>query len=344
MSSFSWLSLLNTMIQKEPGVIVGPITQVLGFIINFIFNIISNLSLANSLGFSIILLTIVARFIMLPLAFKQQKSMQAMQRLQPEVDKIKKKYGDSKDPEIQQKMNAEIQTLWSKNKVNPFSGCLPLFIQFPIFFALSYLFQQTFIFVSSIGTLYNKISTEIIAHSGYLDLMIPIAKSKVPNNMTIDISILSDMNKVINKLTTLEWNKILDTINSPTLNQLYLEKTQIEHFFGINLVDMAGTTWPGILIPILAAATTFLSSYLMNKQNKSADKNAKMQQQIMLIFMPLMMGWFTISMPAGVGLYWTTTNVFQLFQQLIMNKQADAPKNEESAAGGPGNEKNRKNR
>ncbi len=328
---YGGLSLLSKFIQKEPGIIVGPITQVLGFIINFIFEIVNKITLENSLGISIILLTIVARVIMLPLAFKQQKSMMMMQKIQPQVEAIKKKYGDSKDPEIQQKMNAEIQSLWAKNKVNPLSGCLPLFIQMPIFFALNYLFQQTFLFVSSIGNLYTKISETIISYPDFASFMVDLARPLVPKGMEIDIALVEHMNKVINKLSFASWEKVTSAMNSPYLNELLIEKNQIEHFFGINLVDVAGWAWPGILIPIFAALTQFLSAYFMNKQNTNQDANMKNQQTIMMIVMPLVMGWFTISFPAGVGLYWVTTNLFQLFQQLVMNKQMNVDKKEGDA-------------
>ncbi len=315
----SAIFLLSNLIQKEPGIIVGPIARVLGFILNFIFELITKISLSNSLGLSIILLTIVARLLMLPLGFKQQKSMTAMQKLQPEVEKIRNKY-TSKDPEVQQKMNTEIQALYAKHKVNPFSGCLPLIIQMPIFFALSYLMQQSYLFISSLGKLYHDISAAIIATPGFADVVLPLAVPKVPKGMTLDISLVGDMSKVINKLTQVEWSTVLSGLNSPMVQSLFERKQEIEFLFGINVVDKAGLAFPGILIPILAALTTFLSSYLKNLQNKPSYEKAKMQQQIMLIAMPLMMGWFTVSLPAGVGLYWATSSVFQVFQQLIINK------------------------
>ncbi|MCL2665778.1 MAG: YidC/Oxa1 family membrane protein insertase, partial [Defluviitaleaceae bacterium] len=111
----------NAQVQKDPGFIVGPISTVFGFIIDFFFNIAYALTANNSLGISIILLTIVVRCLMLPLGIKQQKSMIAMQKLNPEIQKIKAKYGGNKDPEIQKKMNAEMQALYAKHKVNPLS-------------------------------------------------------------------------------------------------------------------------------------------------------------------------------------------------------------------------------
>ncbi len=325
----NFTSLLTGMIQKPPGKIVGPITQVLGYILNFIFEFAYSITPSgiNTLGLSIILLTIVTRALMLPLAFKQQKSMVATQRIAPEMDKIKKKYGGSKDPEIQQKMNQEIQALYAKHKINPLAGCLPLFIQLPIFIALSYMMQQSYLFINKIGILYEQIANLLLKVPDYAtyanDILRPLAFPKIPKKMVIDLAQTVDLEKVLNKLSMSEWSVIAQSVPadiSAQLDVLLQQKHNIEHFMGINLIDKAGYGFPGILIPILAAATTFLSSYLMNKQTKSADASAQATQKVMLYAMPLMIGFMTVGMPCGVGLYWITTTAFQVVQQMVMNK------------------------
>jgi|GEM_PF-3057309 len=90
--------------------------------INFLF---------NNFGLSIIAITIIIKLIMLPLTLRMDKSMRNMKKLQPEVDKLKEKYKN--DPN---KLNTEMMKLWSDNNINPVGGCLPVFLQIPIFFAL----------------------------------------------------------------------------------------------------------------------------------------------------------------------------------------------------------------
>ena len=87
--------------------------------------------LCGNWGFSIIILTFFIRFCLLPINLKSYKSMKIMQKLQPEINALKKSY--KKDPK---KMNQEIMSLMKKRKANPLAGCLPLFLQFPIVFAL----------------------------------------------------------------------------------------------------------------------------------------------------------------------------------------------------------------
>ncbi len=318
--------LLNHVIQKPPGAIVGPITAFLGYIIDFIFNIVYFFTVNHSLGISIIFLTIIARMLMIPLAFNQQKSMVSMQRVQPEIEKIKKKYGDSKDPEIQKKIQTETQMLYSKHKINPFGGCLPLFIQLPIFFALSYLMNTSYRFITQLGSVYNDLASRVMEIPNYIALIRPLAVPIVPRNMDIDLRLVADLEKVLNKFNRADWTAFFNSISNiepglrSTIETLFNQKQSIEFFAGIPLTYESGLAFPGILIPILSAVTTFLSSWILSKQQKASDQNAAMTQKVMLIVMPIMMGWMTISMPAGVGLYWITSNLFHLIQQIVLNK------------------------
>ncbi len=92
---------------------------------NFIHDIVPNY------GMAIILLTILIKLIFWPLGTKSYKSMTEMKKLQPLMMEIREKYKDDK-----QRMNQEIMGLYKTYKVNPASGCLPLLVQMPIFFAL----------------------------------------------------------------------------------------------------------------------------------------------------------------------------------------------------------------
>ena len=85
----------------------------------------------HNYGVSIILLTILIKIIFWPLTHKSYKSMKEMQKLQPIMAKIKEKYKDNRE-----QMNKEMMALYRTYKVNPMSGCLPMIIQIPVFFAL----------------------------------------------------------------------------------------------------------------------------------------------------------------------------------------------------------------
>jgi len=81
-------------------------------------------------GWSIVIVTIIIRFLTLPLMIKQIKSSKMMQALQPEMLKIREKF-----KEDQQKLQQETMKLFQNNNVNPLAGCLPIFVQMPILIA-----------------------------------------------------------------------------------------------------------------------------------------------------------------------------------------------------------------
>ncbi len=85
----------------------------------------------GNMGWSIIVLTLCIKAVLLPLAYKSYVSMAKMKELQPEMEKLKESAGDDR-----QKLQQGMMELYKKNKVNPASGCLPILLQIPIFFSL----------------------------------------------------------------------------------------------------------------------------------------------------------------------------------------------------------------
>ena len=336
-------------VQADPGFIVGPIAALFGFILDLVFNLVYAISANNSLGFAIILLTVVAMTLMLPLGIKSQKSMTKMQQLKPEIDKIKAKYGTTKDPEITKKINQETQALYSKNKVNPLGGCLPMLIQMPLFFGLLYIMQQSFLYIGTLNDLYMNLAAAIQAVPGYLEYVQPLALSYIPDAWQttgdriaayiaagwsyadavehvggnyINLTNPAHLARVLNRFNATDWQALFANIPGAYLEQikeLYNHKNSIEIFFGLSLLENSGLTWPGVIIPFLTVLTTVCTSWLTQLVNKPADDKAKTQQTLMMVIMPLFMGFITMTMPAGVGLYWIFQNLFRLVQQIFMN-------------------------
>ena len=97
----------------------------LGWILHFCYSLVQNYGLA------LVMFTVLARLILLPLSIKQQKGMVKMAMFRPKMEEIQKIY--AKNP---QKMNEELTNLYAREGYNPMSGCLPTLIQFPILFGL----------------------------------------------------------------------------------------------------------------------------------------------------------------------------------------------------------------
>lgn len=89
-----------------------------------------------SYGLAIILVTVIIRIVILPLTIKQTKSSLVMSEIQPEVKKVQEKY--KSDP---QRAQEEVMKLYKEKGASPFSGCLPMLIQWPIFIALYFVFS-----------------------------------------------------------------------------------------------------------------------------------------------------------------------------------------------------------
>jgi YidC/Oxa1 family membrane protein insertase len=110
-------------------IIIQPLLNILFFV--------TALIPGHDFGIAVILLTVLVRLALWPLASKQLHSQKALTAIQPEVNKLKKKF--EKDP---QKFNAAVMELYKEKEVNPFSSCLPTLLQLPVLFGFFYVFRE----------------------------------------------------------------------------------------------------------------------------------------------------------------------------------------------------------
>ena len=198
-------------------------------------------SLVGNFGVAIMLLTLIVRGIMFPLAQRQFASMAAMKAIQPKMKALQERYKDDK-PKQQQ----EIMALYKAEGVNPLAGCLPIFLQIPVFFAL------------------------------YKVLILGIEMRHQPFAL---------------------WIKDL-SVQDPL------------HF--LNLFGLLDFSVPSILAIGPLALLLGVTMWLQFKLNPA--QMDPMQQQIFAI-MPWMMMFVMASFPAGLLLYWITSNVLTIAQQ-----------------------------
>jgi len=113
------------------------------FLILPMINVITFLyELIGSLGVAIIIATIAAKLLVMPLMLKSMNSTARMQLIQPQQQKIQQKYAGKTDPESRMKMNTEMQALFKEHGVNPLAGCLPMLIQMPMMWAFFQAFSR----------------------------------------------------------------------------------------------------------------------------------------------------------------------------------------------------------
>jgi len=277
----------------------------MGSIMKFLYDTLA----FQNYGIAIILFTVSIKTIMLPLTIKQYQSTAKISELQPQLQRLQKKYEDNKD-----KLNEEMTKFYKSNHISPAGGCLPLLAQMPILFSLYYVISQPLKYMA------GK-SVEVIDQ---LFGMIPEAGRLA--NMK-DLSIISYFGNHPESM-----NQVSHLLRPEDLFNM--------NFLGINLGAMpsgifANLTHPDInvqnilllLIPILAAVTSYLSvKYSMNKAAqtkalKTSDSNMQdSMQKNMALISPLMSGIIAFTVPAGLGFYWIIGNVYQIIQQLFMNR------------------------
>ena len=289
--------------------ILKPFAYLLSWIFNGLFYLISQITTSQCLAITIILFTFIVRALMMPLMLKQQRSSRRMARLQPKVEKIQQKYKNKKDPEAQQKMNMEIQQLYSENKANPMGGCLPLLIQMPILFALFEVLRNVPFYVNQIGDLYTSMAATVQGVSGYQNVLNSETFSTVVKGIRdFDAASTDSLIDFMYHLSRTDWQEFMQQLNL-TGNQAFQDTYSLANAYStfgggaltFNLSENAGWKLWGILFPIVSGGTTFLSSWLMQRAN---DKRQKMmnpdgtvtQQQQSMKYMtyifPFMTAWF----------------------------------------------------
>lgn len=267
------------------------LTPVLGPVLRFIYNLV------NNYGLAIILFSIVIKLILFPLSIKQYKSTAAMKKIQPELNKLQKKYGNDKE-----KLQKEQMALYEKYGINPMAGCLPTLIQMPILFALYRVIMMPLTYISGISE--DKVTA--VAEVLKLD-----TKTLAANQIKLT--------EMLNNSATLEKVKdIIPSFSQIDFSFLGLNLSETPHF-GVPKSAAEAALW---IIPILAGVTSLLSSIAMNKMSgmPQGSEQQSSQMKAMTYMMPLMSVYFCFILPAGMGIYWIINNVIAIAQQFVLNK------------------------
>ena len=219
-------------------------------------------------GFSIVVLTLIVRALLLPLTFKQFKSMQAMGRLQPEIKSLQAKYKGDRE-----RLNQEMMKFYRENKVNPLASCLPIVAQLPVFLGLFYMLKK--------------------------DLRYDICPIVNPEG---------------------------------TANPSPCGPSGDSGFFFIPDLTNKATGYVLVVLVVLYVGTQLASSVM---STVSMDRN----QRLLMLGLPFFFVAFIWNFPAGLLVYWITTNAWTIVQQTIIRKRLGplrppAEKGSEDSGGG----------
>ncbi len=323
-------------------------------------------NLTGSYGLAIIALTVIVRLCLWPLGVSQQRSMRAMQILQPKMKLIQERYKN--DP---QTMQRKMMEFYKEHKFNPMSGCLPLLIQMPIFILLyaaliSPQFIQEagnshFLFIDRLDktlrgnagisydgtfsvsnndkfTVYKKV--KVMLGDQELDNVkidsknaIKIQGEIVPGQ-PMDLKVnLDDFNLKYSQLDKVT-SASIDIQNMKTRE---VETVNFERRDNIMAASIPTNVPQGqfhfdvFILILLFAGTMIATQKIMMATNKNVQQDpmqAQMQKMMGTIMPVMIIFMFVIApIPAGVLLYLVVSNIIQIIQTIVINKQLEAEDN-----------------
>jgi YidC/Oxa1 family membrane protein insertase len=235
--------------------------------------------------------------VLLPLTIRQTRSIREMQMIQPEVKKIQAKYKGNR-----QKMNEEMMALYKEHGINPLGGCLPLLLQMPVFIALFNVLRAP---LSYMG--YRSAEDGWRLRDNLPDVLDRVSQSSLAQGLA----------------------EVPDKVNG-FLGIMRLDCTATGALpigDGLNPTGVASACPQGVIeaVPylLLIALMGFSTMYSQKQMQASrpagaGNDPAAQQQQLMMKIMPIMFVVFGFNFPAGLTLYWTTSNLWTIVQQAMM--------------------------
>src|ERR1017187_6534783 len=238
----------------------------------------------SSWGLAIVGLTVLIRAVLVPLTYRQLKSMQEMQRLAPQINALKEKYKEDK-----QRQQQEIMNFYRENKINPLASCLPLLLQLPVFISLFYMLRTDLKF-DICGPQLRMFYTR--------ELGTPIIKnSQIPQH------VVTHKGHTVKVLTEVGCNVVAPgSAKFLFIPDITAKATGVA--LGVLLVLYVGSQHVSTLV---ATAT--------------ADPN---QRRLMLL-LPLVFVVILYRYPAGLLVYWITTNLWTIGQQSLIRRRIGPP-------------------
>ena len=263
---------------------------------------------AGKYVFGLLLYALLFKLLFLPFSIKQQKNQIKMALLAPKIEIIKAKYKGRTDQPSMQKQQQEIMDLQQKEGYNPLSGCLPMLIQFPI-----------------IIFLYNVIRNPL-SHI-----------CRISDEGVIKIYNLLNPGTTVDAIKSIDQIKLVSQIRGYSgggLAEFDLTKLPDFTLFGTDLAatpSFTNISWL-VIVPVIAAALTWLSMFLSRKWNSNSatnsaqDAQANASMKMMDITMPLMTLFFAFGFSGMMGIYWIYQSALGILQTFIISRTMPLPK------------------
>ena len=252
--------------------------------------------LVPSFGLSIILLTFVVMVVVTPLTLKGTRSMIKMQHLQPEMKKIQTRYKGDRDA-----MNKEMMAFYQANGINPMGGCLPLFVQAPVFMVLYQVLRGMTRRLSDVGADIGWVAGRLGAAESL---------SGVPANQQAFYPAYVDPGSELFADLTAETEML---------------------FLGFDLSRSAGAALSqGILAAfpyLILILVVFASAWIQQRQirGRNPDATVNPQQQMLMKVMPFFLPVISFNLDAALVLYFVISNLYRIAQQAYITRTLYGP-------------------
>lgn len=308
------------------------IAKMLGYIINWIYVGLSDIGIAN-LGLTIIIFSLIMRLILFPLTYSQQKKSKITQYIQPELNKISKKYRGKKDQDSMMKMQMEQQEVYKKYGTSPTSGCLSTLVQFPILFGIIKIVYNIPNYIPSVREVYMNIAQPMVdAGKEVVGKMEDLAVSLKATNYFKDYGSTTDVISLLGRFKDSSWETAKeifadfpDVISNIDKYVPHIKDLN-EFIWGINIAEYPNAHGISIylLIPVMAALFQWLQTKTIRQPEMPEGANGMNNyMKIMMNTMPIMSLIIYFSLPCGIGLYWAATAFFTIIQQVCLNWHFD---------------------
>lgn len=345
--------MFDLMLTQNSAFILGPISKVLGLLMEGIFWVLDKIGIPN-LGIVIIVFTFVIYLFLLPLTYKQQKFSKFSAIMNPEIQAIQAKYKGRQDPDSMQAMNMETQAVYAKYGVNPMGSCVQLLIQMPILFALWRVICAIPAYVPKVKEAFFPLVTMLSEQAGsseFIQTLSSAAMFKKQFNNELFTSgdptyVQNTFIDVLNRAGQADWDLVVEKFPelSATITSTLENLEVYNNFLSLNIAyapwDIIRMEWvsdersylvifAAVMIPLLAGFTQWIGFKL--SPTAASTNNAKGQEENYMMasmktmnnIMPIISLVFCFTFPVGMGLYWIAGAVIRVIQQIAINKYID---------------------
>lgn len=268
---------------------------IFGFILRLCYEVCS-----NNFVLALVLFTLVAKLLMLPMAFSQQKNSVKMQKMKPEMDEIRKKYANN-----QQKQQEEMQKLYDRHGYKMTAGCLPMLIQFPIIIGLY-------------GVIYSPM-TYVLQKTG--EEVVEIAKSVLT---AVGERLGTDHNsyKLVETVANTAAGEYSGSSVARGAEITIAKAAELMDFDLFGVIDLSDTPSLKVfgwlwLIPLLVGISQILASFISMKMSGQEMNGST---KIMVFGMPILTVVFAFQFPGAIGFYWILNSILQVGQSYLVRK------------------------